>query len=61
MGDLLKNNYGPAFLDLGGNLAMHFILSSAYTRYGSFGLTDDITIPERNHKYGALRELAAGQ
>ncbi len=60
MGDLLQQNYGPAFLDLGGNLAMHFILSSAYTRYGSFGLTDDITLPERNSKYGALQDLAAG-
>ncbi|MBN2344731.1 MAG: hypothetical protein JXX29_01825 [Deltaproteobacteria bacterium] len=59
MGDLLQYNYGDAFLDLGGNLAMHFILSSAYTRYGSFGLTDDITNPNRNYKYGALQELAA--
>jgi len=59
MGDLLQYNYGEAFLDLGGNLAMHFILSSAYTRYGSFGLTDDINYPERNHKYGAMRDLAA--
>ncbi len=58
MGELLKYNYGPAFLDLGGQLAMHFILSSAYTRYGSFGLTDDITIPTRNYKYDALKELA---
>ena len=40
---------------------MHFILSSAYTRYGSFGLTDDITIPDRNAKYGALRDLAVGK
>ncbi len=61
MGELLQYNYGEAFLDLGGNMAMHFILSSAYQRYGSFGLTDDITIPERNAKYGALRDLAAGQ
>ena len=61
MADLLKYNYGEAFLDLGGNLAMHFILSSAYTRYGSFGLTDDINFPDRNFKYGALRELAAGR
>ncbi|MFC1586235.1 FlgD immunoglobulin-like domain containing protein, partial [Fibrobacterota bacterium] len=58
MGELLKYNYGPGFLDAGGRLAMHFILSSAYTRYGSFGLTDDIAYPDRNYKYGALRELA---
>ena len=60
MGELLKYNYGEAFLDLGGAMAMHFILSSSYQRYGSFGLTDDITNPERNSKYGALRDLAAG-
>ncbi|MBN2716718.1 MAG: hypothetical protein JXX14_12770 [Deltaproteobacteria bacterium] len=61
MGELLKYNYGDAFLELGGAMAMHFILSSAYTRYGSFGLTDDINFPERNHKYGALRDLAAAK
>ncbi|MBN2529250.1 MAG: hypothetical protein JXR76_22875 [Deltaproteobacteria bacterium] len=60
MGELLKYNYKDAFLDLGGNMAMHFILSSAYTRYGSFGLTDDINTPERNFKYAAVRNVAAG-
>ena len=45
---------------MGGHLAMHFLLSSGYTRYGSFGLTDDINFPERNFKYAALRELAGG-
>jgi hypothetical protein len=39
---------------------MHFTLSSAYTRYGCFGLTDDIHKPERNFKYAALREVAMG-
>jgi hypothetical protein len=39
---------------------MHFTLSSAYTRYGCFGLTDDILKPERNFKYAALREVAMG-
>lgn len=60
MGELLKYNYGPGFLDVGGTLAMHFILSSSYQRYGSFGLTDDIANPDRNFKYGALRDLAEG-
>jgi len=58
MGELLQYNYGEAFLDLGGNMAMHFLLSSSYQRYGSFGLTDDITNPDRNFKYGALADLA---
>src|SRR3989338_7074892 len=59
MGKEIKFNYGPGFLDLGGTLAMHFILSSPYQRYGCFGLTDDIRKPNRNYKYRALNEAAA--
>ncbi len=60
MGVLLKLNYTEGFTDVGGKLAMHFLLSSAYTRYGCFGLTDDIGKPERNSKYAAMRDLAGG-
>lgn len=42
-------------------MAMHSILGSACQRYGRVGLNDDITVPERNSKHGALRDLAAGQ
>ncbi len=59
MGELLKYNYDDAFFQLGGNLAMQFTLSSAYTRYGCWGLTDDITQPDRNFKFAAARELIA--
>jgi hypothetical protein len=37
---------------------MQFTLSSAYTRYGCWGLTDDITDPERCAKYTAAKALA---
>jgi hypothetical protein len=60
MGELLKYNYGDAFLDLGGTLAMQFTLSSGYNRYGNWGLTDDVNFPDRNYKYRALKSLVGG-
>jgi hypothetical protein len=51
-------NYDSSFFKIGGNLAMQFTLSSAYTRYGCWGLTDDITHPERIPKYNAAKSLA---
>lgn len=59
MGEVLKYNYDDAFFQLGGNLAMQFTLSSAFTRYGCWGLTDDISDPDRNSKFQAARELIA--
>jgi hypothetical protein len=52
-------NLDTAFFKIGGNLAMQFTLSSAYTRYGCWGLTDDITKPNRNAKYKAAQDVAA--
>lgn len=57
MGDVLKYNYKEAWSEIGGGLAMHFTLSSAYTRFGCWGLTDDYTKPNRNFKMQAIREL----
>ena len=57
MADVYKYNIDDAFFKLGGNLAMQFTLSSAYNRYGCWGLTDDITDPDRNHKFQAVRDL----
>ncbi len=51
-------NFSDAFFKLNGTLAMQFTLSSAYCRYGCWGLTDDITNPQRNYKYEAARKLA---
>jgi hypothetical protein len=58
MGELLKFNFDTAFFALGGNLAMQFTLSSGYNRYGCWGLTDDITLPDRNFKYRAAKAIA---
>jgi hypothetical protein len=57
MADVLKYNYADCFSDLGGNLAMQFTLSSAFSRYGCWGLTDDINNPDRNNKFQAVRDL----
>jgi len=52
-----KYNLDEAFFALGGNLAMQFTLTSSYCRYGCWGLTDDVTNPDRNYKFQAAREL----
>jgi hypothetical protein len=59
MGSIWTYNLDTAFFQLGGNLAMQFTLSSAYTRYGCWGLTDDIIKPDRNAKYKAAQDVAA--
>jgi len=58
MGDIWKFNFDDAFFQIGGNLAMQFTLSSVYSRYGCWGLTDDIARPDRNGKYKAAKLLA---
>jgi hypothetical protein len=60
MGELLKYNYDTCFLALDGALAMQFTLSSGYNRYGCWGLTDDITKPDRNYKYAAIKSIVGG-
>jgi hypothetical protein len=55
--DLYKENFASGFWDLGGNLAMQFTLAGPYSRFGAWGLTDDIAIPDRNSLFGAVRQL----
>lgn len=57
MGELVKYTYNEGFFGLGGNIAIQFTLTSAYTRYGCWGLTDDISNPDRNYKFQAARDL----
>lgn len=57
MKDEVKYNLKESWWDLGAGLAMQFTLSSSYQRYGQYGLTDDLTNPNRNSKYQAMREL----
>jgi len=60
MYDLMQYNLKDAFIDLGGTLAMQFTLTSAYSRYGCWGLTDDVSVPHRNFKMAAVRDLLSG-
>lgn len=55
--EIYKMNFADCFWDLGGNVAMQFALSGSYTRYGAWGLTDDISHPDRNSLFQAAREL----
>jgi hypothetical protein len=59
MRNVLELNYIEGWKELGGGLAMYFTLSSAYNRYGCWGLTDDYTNPERNYKMAAVRKIIA--
>jgi hypothetical protein len=56
-GTLFKENLTAGFWDLGGNLAMQFTLCSPYSRFGTWGLTDDIAKPDRNALFPAARDL----
>jgi hypothetical protein len=53
----LAYNYDDAFFAIGGNLAVQFTLTSGYNRYGCWGLTDDISNPDRNYKFQSIRDL----
>ncbi len=57
MCDEMRYNLDDAFIQLGGTLAMQFTLTSAYNRYGCWGLTDDVNFPHRNFKFGCLQDL----
>ncbi|MFN8361508.1 MAG: T9SS type A sorting domain-containing protein [Candidatus Kapaibacterium sp.] len=59
MGNIVEYNYKDGWQALGGGLAMYFTLTSAYNRYGCWGITDDYTKPDRNFKMKALRNLTA--
>lgn len=55
--DIYEFNFADCFWELGGNLAMQFTLAGPYTRYGAWGLTDDMSDPDRNSLFQAVREL----
>lgn len=57
MCDEMHYNLKEAFIDLGGTLAMQFTLTSAYSRYGCWGLTDDVNVPNRNYKMACFQDL----
>jgi hypothetical protein len=55
MGELIVHDLRENWFGEGGQLFMSFVLCSGYTRYGCWGLTDDITDPDRNHQFQAIR------
>lgn len=57
MREVMKHNYGAGWFDVGGGLACQFTIYSGYSRYGCWGLTDDYTIPDRNYKMAAMRDM----
>jgi hypothetical protein len=60
-GDLYKRNFADCFWDLGGNLAMQFTLAGPYSRYGAWGLTDDVSKPDRNALFQEVCQLIGGE
>lgn len=58
MGTLLYRSVTEQFLQKGGDLYMVFALAGRYSRYGSWGITDDIAVPDRNAKYSAVERAA---
>ncbi|MBC8066025.1 MAG: hypothetical protein H7Y17_14425 [Chlorobia bacterium] len=59
MKDLILHDLRDNWYALGGDLFMYFTLSSAYSRYGCWGLTDDITKLD-TPKFQAAREILTG-
>lgn len=56
--DVLKYNHDQGWLALGGSMTNHFVLYGAWSRWGAWGATDDVSIPDRNYKLQAVRQLA---
>jgi hypothetical protein len=60
-GEFSRSNLADHWFNLpngGGDLFMQFALVSAYNRFGSWGLTDDIADVNRNFKYAAVAGLS---
>jgi hypothetical protein len=57
MKDIIELSYLDGWKNIGGGLALYFTLSSAYNRYGCWGITDDYTNPDRNYKMSAVRNI----
>jgi hypothetical protein len=57
MADEYEHNLLDTFFELGGGMATQFTLYGPYQRYGCWGLTDDLSDPDRNHKFQACRDL----
>ena len=60
MADAICYNYNDGWFGIGGGLAIYFTLTSAYNRYGCWGITDDPSIPNRNYKLSAIKKILEG-
>lgn len=57
IGDIINHHLGNNWFAQGGDLYIYYMLTSAYSRYGCWGLTDDIDLLNRNSKYSTLMKL----
>jgi hypothetical protein len=57
MAALIVQSVVEDYLFQGAKLYMHFTLSSGYNRYGCWGLTDNLALPDRSPKFKGIREL----
>ncbi len=57
MMDLMIHDLRDNWFPHDGQLFMCLELTSGYNRYGCWGLTDDVTDPDRNYKFAAVRNL----
>jgi hypothetical protein len=57
MGDLIRRDLIPNWFQQGGGLFMQLELVGGYSRFGTWGLTDDVTNPDRNFKLQAIRDV----
>jgi hypothetical protein len=57
MGDVYLHDLLDNWFPAGGGLYMYLEVTSLYCRYGCWGLTDDVTDPDRNSKFAAVRQI----
>jgi hypothetical protein len=57
MRDYILHDLGDNWFARGGGLFMFSVLCAPYTRYQTYALTDDITQPDRNYQFEAIRLL----
>ncbi len=60
MGEFIEKHIVDIFYENGGDLFMYLGGISPYTKSGTWGLTDDVANPFRNHKYQAILNILAG-
>ncbi len=57
MGALIKRDLLQNWFEIGGGLFMQLELVGPYSRFGTWGLTDDVFNADRNSKFQAIRDV----